>query len=1640
MAYDPSIFNINPYYDDFSADNGFLRVLFKPGYALQAREATQLQSILQNQLSRIGDHLFKDGSRIIGGGISVRNSSFLMIDAGPNTPLEGVTDYSTLVGGILTPTNTADTTQATVVHYIAPDVNTDGYLILVVDFVSGTSFTSFFNLTKDSLTVSDLSVVSDSFSTSGNCKLITVSDGIFYVDGFFVRTETQQFTPYNAETGYRDLNFSTFSTLSKKIGFAIGRDNVTEQENSTLRDPAIGSYNYNAPGADRYKIILSLAQAELSETPDDFVELLRFEGGKVTKKIERITYGEIQKALALRTYDESGSYTVRPFDLTVKEYPDPQYTDLLNMSVGEGKAYVLGYDVENQHPINVPFNKARSNVDDESGVVFPFSTGNFIGVCMGNTASGFGETFATNLTTISAGSALVQFRNAANTATVATGYVHGAIPTPEKSGANGFTGNYYRLYVYGLSGQIASGKTGFIYSNTTGFTIGSFTPQTASGFSASGTDNSSLVYELQPGYAVESVSSLSVPCRLMGGAGTGVAITPSYNTTNNQTSYTITKAHFSDTISAGSDTVFSFPSIPPVASQISFVNSTSTAFTPSSASITPYSTSSMTVVASNVPAGFTAQTVRAMVPVVYTPTIGTPTTYRTKTSATTTTTFNSVINTSEGGRKYFNLPNRDVYAIASITSAGTDYTNQFELDDGQRETHYENSRLYIKDSAAGGVTYSTTSVNLTVSYSYFVHGGLAAAPFIGKHSYFASDGSEFPYAQIPLYTNPRTGKTVSLANCLDFRHSGLTATTPMLKPYGVTDVVVPSYTIADYNHYLPRIDKLCVKADPEDGSALFFFVEGTSDLSPSAPPDPADALVLATVTIPAYTHNASDVVVTPVDTKRFTMADIGKIQKRVDEVEVFAKLSLSESEIEARSLRGTCAAAEPLKTSIFSDEFYGHSVSDVADYSNSCSIDYERGELRPFFTTKEISINSPTTTNTVVSSDGLVTLSYTTPAYIENKQYTKRIKINPSNTVNWLGFMKLSTSVEPFYDTGYRPAVKTNALSENDNWISSDANNKRGFGTQWNEWESIWTGIDQVEDEQDDIQKRIVELPHVASTSAIPSVNSGSVRVGVSRKVQSIDQKTSNFISARQLKNRIKHRIGSRVIDRSVVPYIPLNTVTATVAGLKPNSTNLSLYFDGEVVKSGISTDTYGSCTVSFGISAGTFLAGQRTVRISDSAVTANSTIAAEAVYYCTGLLEQRDSGSYSTRPPELRRQTAASESIAKDPFNRDIDSVENNHWSDPLSQTFLVDKKANPDGIFLSSADLYFAAKDATLPVTVQIRPTVSGYPSPSVVMPFSTVVKSAADVAANSASPTATTFTFSSPVYLEPGEYAICVLANSDKYELFAAESAINAITNTSAVAGRAGNNQLVGTLFTPQGIGGAVQNNTTDLMFTLNRCSFVQSGNIVYSGISNCVNAQILKFYAPEIVPSSCYLFRTVNGGNFLNNESVYLKSVITSSNNTDLRYSLIRGANTSVSPVIDISALYAASVTMYATTASPTSKYVSRVVELSESTASNGIAVFVDANIPTGSAIAVNYRYCLNGETDIFSKGFLSMTQTSASFTSNSEIDFREAAFRVALPSGAFTSYQIQVVMTSAAQNSTYFKTPAARNIRTVSFIQ
>ena len=60
-------YNKTPYYDDYSETKKFLRILFRPGRAVQARELTQLQTILQKQIERGGTHFFKNGSRVFGG-------------------------------------------------------------------------------------------------------------------------------------------------------------------------------------------------------------------------------------------------------------------------------------------------------------------------------------------------------------------------------------------------------------------------------------------------------------------------------------------------------------------------------------------------------------------------------------------------------------------------------------------------------------------------------------------------------------------------------------------------------------------------------------------------------------------------------------------------------------------------------------------------------------------------------------------------------------------------------------------------------------------------------------------------------------------------------------------------------------------------------------------------------------------------------------------------------------------------------------------------------------------------------------------------------------------------------------------------------------------------------------------------------------------------------------------------------------------------------------------------------------------------------------------------------------------------------------------------------------------------------------
>jgi hypothetical protein len=83
MALDTN-FNVNPYNDDFEETKKYLRLLFKPGFAVQARELTQIQSLVQNQIERFGNHIFQNGSVVTGGQFFLQDATYLKLDTAFN--------------------------------------------------------------------------------------------------------------------------------------------------------------------------------------------------------------------------------------------------------------------------------------------------------------------------------------------------------------------------------------------------------------------------------------------------------------------------------------------------------------------------------------------------------------------------------------------------------------------------------------------------------------------------------------------------------------------------------------------------------------------------------------------------------------------------------------------------------------------------------------------------------------------------------------------------------------------------------------------------------------------------------------------------------------------------------------------------------------------------------------------------------------------------------------------------------------------------------------------------------------------------------------------------------------------------------------------------------------------------------------------------------------------------------------------------------------------------------------------------------------------------------------------------------------------------------------------------------------------
>lgn len=338
----PAASKVAPYYDDFDESKNFHRVMFRPGYAVQARELTQLQTILQNQVERFGRHIFVNGSSVIGGKMDLMDVITLNVYPEYANSAVDIGSFKNKTIRYSSGNNyvTARVVDTSVGSNTAPPA-------IHVKYLTGTEFGPGATIrTTDNTLTANLAPTSN---VSSNGSVAFIYDSIYFMQGHFVKVPAHSVVVSKHNR-----------TANVKVGLELIDNIITEADDISLLDPALESSNYQAPGAGRYQLILQLATRSLDSIDDaKWIQIGKIQGGVLRELVTTPIYSEIEEVLARRTYDESGNYIVRPFRLRVEDSVQDSSNNF-TLVISPGKAYLYGYEVENQAETRIEIPRAKT--------------------------------------------------------------------------------------------------------------------------------------------------------------------------------------------------------------------------------------------------------------------------------------------------------------------------------------------------------------------------------------------------------------------------------------------------------------------------------------------------------------------------------------------------------------------------------------------------------------------------------------------------------------------------------------------------------------------------------------------------------------------------------------------------------------------------------------------------------------------------------------------------------------------------------------------------------------------------------------------------------------------------------------------------------------------------------------------------------------------------------------------------------------------------------------------------------------------------------------------------------------------------------------------------------------------------------
>lgn len=1014
-----------PYYNDFDELKNYHQILFRPGYSVQARELTQLQSILKNQVAKFGNHVFKQGSVVIPG------NSFTEIDVPyvtvESTYLGNALNLPLFEGKIVTGQTSG------VKAHIKKVTNVSGTdpITFYLSYTSGGTTAGVPNgkLVFDAgeiLVLETQTAIAATTIATGNGSMAFVNQGVYYVNGTFVSTDKQSvvISKYN-------------TTPSCHVLFKIKEEVIDETVDQTLLDPAQGSYNFAAPGADRLKLSLELVSLPLGTAlTDDYVELMRYENGELLEHFNTPKYNELEKSLAQRTFDESGNYVVRGLKLNVREHRKDganggylvggDYAKFV-YELSSGKAYVNGLAIENLAGKRAVADKARTlaHVAQTKSTIKP-SWGQYI------------------LVADPKGTLDIQLREYVqlwDTSDISGGNQIGSAKVLglDYHIGDGSAHPIYKLYISDLvltSGSYDDiGSVRLLSANFAAKVVGEYNaPVSAGTFDADDvvtfnlTDRVATVsfYDVASGmlYAHKH-SAVAAPKAGDTVVGPGATTTIKTKTMIGKTGASsllfrlpnaATKALKDSTntfdmeftqwtvlnIPAGSTTVsVSSGTLVPIEAG-TFIALSSTG-EDSRSNYTLGGSGTTVIRSSGAPIGGIS---------VYCQVQKNDSTPRTKTVATSSGVFTSA--------SIVPLSHADVFEIISVTHSGVDITTKFYLDGGQTDFEYGISSLKLKSG------FSVPVGNLTVAYKYFSH---TVGDFFSVDSYPISLDNDL----IPSYRSTSSGISYELRDCIDFR-----------KTVGMqSNVVVPdTFITTSIQNYVPRIDVACI-----DKQGNLIIVNGVPSQQPKVPVVPSSLYALERFFVPAFTYRIDGIKSSRIAVTRYTMEKVASLENRILNIEQYSLLTAAETSATNTPFIDAKTGLDRFKTGYLvesmEDPFRianhnkeGFTASINSRFGITSKMEEDIISLLPvdsgigIVNTASSALISQTDSlyiaSTVFNTGGVFTLPYYDKVFASVGVSSKITNVNPFSVIGWKGSMTLVPSGDVWVDVIDRPEIVNN--------------------------------------------------------------------------------------------------------------------------------------------------------------------------------------------------------------------------------------------------------------------------------------------------------------------------------------------------------------------------------------------------------------------------------------------------------------------------------------------------------------------------------------------------------------------------------------------------------------------------------------